>query len=111
MLITRAGVVLVGTPGTGKPAAHRIASLMSAIEPPHLPSTRTAWTRVCQFTPATPTVLSLLPTPIVPDYVAAMPTGRIGRLARPALAGGDCVAGVGRIGVTPISVIGGERRR
>ena len=64
--MTRAGVGLVGTPGTGSPAAHRIASLMSAIEPPHLPSTRTAWTRVCQFTPATPTELLLCPTPIVP---------------------------------------------
>ena len=41
MLMTLAGVGLFGTPGTGKPAAQRIASLMSTMVPPHLPSTRT----------------------------------------------------------------------
>src|SRR5437660_7478921 len=66
ILITLAGVGLGGAPGTGRPAAHRMASLISAMVPPHLPSTRTACTRTFQFTPATPTALLVFPTPTVP---------------------------------------------
>src|SRR3954451_17336976 len=35
-LITRAGVGLIGTPGTFNPAAHRIPAMMSESKPPHL---------------------------------------------------------------------------
>ena len=41
MLMTRARLGFGGTPGIESPAAQRMASLMSAVEPPHLPSTRT----------------------------------------------------------------------
>src|SRR3990172_9097114 len=66
MLITLAGVVLFGTPGTARPAAQRTASLISAVVPPHLPSTRTGCTLTAQLTPATPRLLLVLPTPTVP---------------------------------------------
>src|SRR5213078_255738 len=48
------------------PAAHGMPSLMSAMVPPHLPSTRTACTFTLQFTPATPTALLVPPIPTVP---------------------------------------------
>ena len=49
---TCAGVGLFGTPGTGKPAAHAIASNTSENSPPHLPSARTGRMRAPQSTPA-----------------------------------------------------------
>jgi hypothetical protein len=67
MLITLAGVAFGVAPGTVMPAAQRIASLMSVIVPPHLPSARTACSLTFQLTPATPTPLLVLPTPTVPD--------------------------------------------
>src|SRR6266852_3847489 len=66
MLITLALFVLLGTPGTGKPAAQRMASAISAVVPPHFPKTRIGWTLTFQFTPATPIPLLVLPTPMVP---------------------------------------------
>src|SRR5687767_11373482 len=55
--ITRAGVVLVGTPGTASPAAQRIASPISDKDPPHLPNARTGRIRTFQPTPAMPLAL------------------------------------------------------
>ncbi len=52
MLITLAGVGLSGTPDTGRPAAHSMASAMSEDMPPHLPSARTGWIRAFQSMPA-----------------------------------------------------------
>ncbi len=79
MLITLAGVALAGTLGTARPAAQRMASLMSLVVPPHLPSTRTAWTLTSQFTPATPVALSVAPTPTVPaTWVPCQLFGRAG---------------------------------
>src|SRR5262245_52346866 len=101
ILMTRAGWGLFGTPGTGRPAAQRIPSLMSAVVPPHLPSTRTACTFTFQFTPATPAPLLVLPTPTVPatcvpcqllssaglpgshSFSATASPGSVGSLSRP----------------------------
>ena len=55
--MTLAGVALAGTPDTVPPEDQMIASAMSAIEPPHLPSTRTGWTLALNATPATPLLL------------------------------------------------------
>ena len=55
--MTRAGVALAGTPETLPPDDQMIASAMSAIEPPHLPSTRTGCTLALNATPATPLLL------------------------------------------------------
>src|SRR5690606_7514123 len=44
MLITSAGYGFDGTPVTEPPDAHTIASAMSEVRPPHLPSTRTGTT-------------------------------------------------------------------
>ncbi len=41
--MTLAGVALAGTPATEPPEAQVMASTMSEVEPPHLPSTRTGW--------------------------------------------------------------------
>ena len=79
ILMTFAGWGLFGTPGTGRPAAHRMPSLMSAMVPPHLPSTRTACTFTLQFTPATPTALLVPPIPTVPaTCVPCQLAGRAG---------------------------------
>jgi hypothetical protein len=43
-----------------------MASLISAMVPPHFPSTRTACKRTSQFTPATPVALFVPDTPTVP---------------------------------------------
>src|SRR5512135_1149995 len=53
-LMTRAGVAFAGTPGTGSPADHLIASAMSDSDPPHLPSARTGCTRTFHAMPAMP---------------------------------------------------------
>src|SRR5438094_513392 len=42
-LITLAGVGLGGTPGTLPPAAQRMPSAASVVQPPHWPITRTGW--------------------------------------------------------------------
>src|SRR5438270_14057221 len=55
---TRAGLALAGTPGTAPPEPQTIASAMSDVYPPHLPSTRTGNSLLTQFTPATPWPLS-----------------------------------------------------
>ncbi len=41
ILITSAGLLLVGSPATGKPADHRTPSAISESDPPQVPSTRT----------------------------------------------------------------------
>ncbi len=41
--MTLAGVALAGTPATEPPDAQVMASTMSEVAPPHLPSTRTGW--------------------------------------------------------------------
>ena len=59
-LITRAGVALAGAPATVPPEAQVIASAMSEVYPPHLPSTRTGCTRALNAMPATPAALLVL---------------------------------------------------
>src|SRR5687768_10959123 len=56
-LITFAGLRLLGMPAIGRPAAQRMASLMSVLVPPHLPSTRTGRTLPPKAMPATPRLL------------------------------------------------------
>ncbi len=56
-LITLAGVALVATPGTVPPAAQVMASMMSELAPPHLPSARAICTLTPGATPATPMAL------------------------------------------------------
>ncbi|ABA52704.1 ribonuclease E [Burkholderia pseudomallei MSHR1043] len=69
-LITFAGVRFVGAPATGMPAAQRIASAMSLVVPPHLPSTRTGRILPYQLTPAMPMPLfaaaPMMPATCVP---------------------------------------------
>ena len=57
MLITSAGFALAGTPLTVPPDAQTIASAMSEVYPPHLPSTRTGTTFALNAVPATPVLL------------------------------------------------------
>jgi len=64
-----AGWGLSGTPGTGKPAAHRMPARMSESRPPHLPSTRTGSRRAPQVPPAMPALLLVL--------AAIMPATRV----------------------------------
>ena len=66
MLKIAAGFGLVGTPVTARPAAQRMASAMSLVEPPHLPSTRTGKILTPDAMPATPMALSDLAA-MVPD--------------------------------------------
>src|SRR5207244_12338285 len=70
MLITWAGWVLVGTPRTRPPEAQVMASAMSEVKPPHLPSTRTGRILALRAMPATPTPLSdsaaMVPATCVP---------------------------------------------
>src|SRR5579885_1864783 len=65
MLMMRAGLVLVGTPETGNPAAHIMPARMSESNPPHLPSTRTGRIFPCHDNPATPREL-LVAAPRIP---------------------------------------------
>jgi hypothetical protein len=58
-LITFAGLGLVGTLGTRPPEAQVMASAMSEVKPPHLPSTRTGRSLALRATPATPVRLSV----------------------------------------------------
>ena len=57
--ITRifAGLVLIGAPATGSPAAQRMPSTISGTAAPHLPETRTGRMRAFQLMPATPAAL------------------------------------------------------
>src|SRR6185503_9951301 len=64
-LMTLAGLALAGTPRTVPPDAQTIASAMSELVPPHLPSTRTGTTFALKATPATPMPL-LATAAIVP---------------------------------------------
>ena len=106
-LMTCAGVGLSGTPGTGRPAAQRMASLMSAMVPPHLPRTRTAWTRELQLTPATPRSLPVRTTPTVPaTWVPCQLLGSPG-LPGPHSPAHHPVPGVGGVVVAPVAVVGG----
>src|SRR5882724_12221550 len=65
-LIILAGYGLIGTPLTGKPADHRIASRISESYPPHFPNTRTGRIQDSQVVPAIPMLL-LVAAPINPD--------------------------------------------
>src|SRR5262245_36945303 len=65
MLMTLAGVGFAGTRATLPPDAQVIASTMSDVRPPHLPSTRTGRILAFGAIPATPTPL-LLSAAIVP---------------------------------------------
>src|SRR4051812_5875590 len=73
MLISLAGVVLVGAPLTGMPAAHRMASMMSDEYPPHLPTARIGWIFDCQLMPVMPWPLfdaaAMIPATAVPCQV------------------------------------------
>ncbi len=55
--MTLAGVALAGTPATEPPEAQVMASTMSEVAPPHLPSTRTGWIFAPYAMPATPLAL------------------------------------------------------
>src|SRR3546814_1073 len=66
MLITSAGLALVGTPLTAPPDAQVIASTISEVNPPPLPSTRAGTTLALNATPATPLAL-LVTAATVPD--------------------------------------------
>ncbi len=54
ILMTCAGLLLAGAPGTEPPEAQMIPSAISEVEPPHFPSTRTGTTLASYATPATP---------------------------------------------------------
>src|SRR5262245_36463843 len=66
MLMILAGLALAGTPDTVPPDAQMMASAMSEVNPPHLPSTRAGTTRALKATPATPFEL-LVSAAMVPE--------------------------------------------
>ena len=83
---------------------------MSALVPPHLPSTRTGTVLTNQFVPATPAPLLVLTTPIVPATWLPCQLLLVGRrVVSPAFACHDGIAGIGRIGIAPVAVVGNER--
>ncbi len=55
--MTLAGVAFAGMPATVPPDAQVMASTMSEVVPPHLPSTRTGWIFALYAMPATPLAL------------------------------------------------------
>ncbi len=75
MLSTFAGLALVGTPDTVPPDTQTIASAMSEVKPPHLPSTRAGTTLALNATPATPLPLlvtaAMVPATCVPCQLDA----------------------------------------
>ena len=62
MLRTCAGVAFAGAPATLPPEAQTMASMRSAVSPPHLPSTRTGWMRTDRATPAPKSPFHRAPT-------------------------------------------------
>src|SRR5688572_21975017 len=72
-LMTRAGLVFAGMPGTASPDAQRMPSATSERAPPHLPMTRTFSSGLDQLTPDTPlplfTAAPSVPATIVPCQV------------------------------------------
>ena len=110
MLITLAGLAFAGTPATAPPDAQTIASAMSEVKPPHLPSTRAGTTFALNATPATP-------LRVVGDrgdrarHVRAVPARRLERrrIAGTAFARVDPVARIAGVVVAAVAVVGDER--
>jgi hypothetical protein len=109
-LMIDAGVAFAGMPGTDRPALHRMASAMSDSVPPHLPTARTGCTRTFQATPAMPVPLFAVGRKHA-GHVRAVPAAVCGTVPQypPNRRRSSCrypVAGIGRIGVAAVAVVG-----